>query len=289
MISPHRGPALTAPDSPSLSTIGKPKASSLGLRLASSFLLIAGALVVTLIGSWAFAICVAVLGVLMMLEWQSLTGLSRTSPPAVLQSAVIIAVAAFAAAGYPAVAIAVLGLGALGAGIAARVEKQPLGLAIAGVFAIGVPALASIWLREMPHGSLIILWLFAVVWASDSGAYGVGRIIGGPSFVPSVSPNKTWAGVIGGFTAACLAGVAAAFLLFDTNVLTVWVPATVLAALAAQAGDISESAFKRHVEVKDSGTLIPGHGGVLDRLDGFLMASTVIALWVLLASFWSLP
>ncbi len=253
-------------------------------------MLIILALAATIFGTWAFALLVAILALLMMLEWQSMTSVARTSPPAVLQSAVVIIVAAFVVAGYPTVAIAVLGLGAIGAAIAARVEGLPVSYSIAGVLVVGIPAFAVIWLRgQSPDGLEIVLWLFAVVWASDSGAYAVGRLIGGPAFAPDLSPNKTWAGVIGGYIAALAVGTITAAVFFGLGGIWFWVLTNGLAAFAAQAGDISESAFKRHVGVKDSGTLIPGHGGVFDRLDGFLMASSLVAIWYFGATLWLLP
>lgn len=280
--------ALTAPDS-TAATANAPKGQALMRRVISAFVLIAVAVAAAVASIWTFAILVGIIGILIILEWQDMTGLERTSPPAVLQSAVVITVAGFVAAGYSSMALGVLGLGALGAAVAARIHNLPMSYTAAGVFAVGVPALAAIWLRDMPDvGAQIILWLFAVVWASDSGAYAAGRWLGGPAFAPDVSPNKTWAGVAGGYVAAFTAGLVSAWLLFGADALVFWAFTTGVAAFAAQAGDISESAFKRHIGVKDSGTLIPGHGGVFDRLDGFLMASTVVAVWILGAVLWAL-
>jgi len=135
--------------------------------------------------------------------------------------------------------------------------------------------------RAQPETGLdLIVFLFAVVWMSDIGGYAAGRLIGGPRLAPRVSPNKTWAGAVGAIlfslaTAAVLAravGVAAE-------------PALAIAALlsvATQTGDLFESWLKRRFGVKDSGTLIPGHGGVLDRIDGLLFAAPVLAVIVLL-------
>lgn len=124
-----------------------------------------------------------------------------------------------------------------------------------------------------------IIWLLCVIWATDTGAYVFGRLIGGAKLMPSVSPNKTIAGLVGGmFCAACI-GIAAVYYLELSNYLLIASISTVLA-LFAQSGDLFESWIKRKVGVKDSSNIIPGHGGVFDRLDGLIAASPVVALIV---------
>src|SRR5690606_8072637 len=127
-----------------------------------------------------------------------------------------------------------------------------------------------IWLRADPQlGLVAIFWLLGVVWATDSFAYFTGRAIGGPKLIPRLSPKKTWAGLLGGMAGAALAGAAVSLWLGMGS-------APLLAALSAglavlsQAGDFAESALKRRAGVKDSGKLIPGHGGILDRVDGLV-------------------
>jgi phosphatidate cytidylyltransferase len=123
-----------------------------------------------------------------------------------------------------------------------------------------------------------VLFLFLVVWASDIGAYMAGRALGGPKLWPAVSPNKTWSGAAGGLLAAILVALGTA-LVFTPGASTVAVVAVAaLLGVASQAGDLLESAIKRHFDVKDSSRLIPGHGGLLDRLDGVLAAAPVAAL-----------
>ncbi|MGH6961560.1 MAG: phosphatidate cytidylyltransferase, partial [Dongiaceae bacterium] len=146
-----------------------------------------------------------------------------------------------------------------------------------GVAYVGVPCLAMVWLRAMPDDGLAtLLWVLALVWATDTGAYIAGRGLGGPKLAPRISPNKTWAGLIGGMVAAAMTGVAASLLVENA---AAWITVPVSAALAVveQAGDLFESAVKRHFGVKDSSRLIPGHGGVLDRVDGLLAVSLVVA------------
>jgi phosphatidate cytidylyltransferase len=125
-----------------------------------------------------------------------------------------------------------------------------------------------------------VLFLLLVVWAGDIGAYLVGRWIGGPRLAPSISPGKTWSGAAGGLVAAVAAGLAAAHVLSDSASWRAVVVAAVLG-VVAQSGDLLESFVKRRLEVKDSGSLIPGHGGLFDRLDGVLAAAPVAALLAL--------
>ena len=139
-----------------------------------------------------------------------------------------------------------------------------------------VPALvALLWLRGLPDGLRWVAFLAAIVWSGDIGAYLVGRLIGGPRLAPRISPGKTWSGAAGGTACAVLAGVAVI-----SGHLVAALPALALS-LAAQAGDLLESALKRRFGVKDSGRIIPGHGGLLDRLDGVLTAAPLAALLAL--------
>jgi phosphatidate cytidylyltransferase len=153
-----------------------------------------------------------------------------------------------------------------------------------GAVAIGIPCMALDWLRaDVEYGRLTIFWLFGVVWATDIGAYAAGRSIGGPKLAPKISPNKTWAGLAGGVLCAGLVGLGVALWLVQTpNPLTLVVLSGSLAVLA-QLGDLGESGLKRHFGVKDSGRMIPGHGGVLDRCDGLLSTAPAVALLCWLA------
>jgi len=149
----------------------------------------------------------------------------------------------------------------------------------AGVIYVGLAPLALIWLRVSPNGVLLpLLWIFAVVWATDTGAYFTGRAIGGPKMAPSISPGKTWSGFAGGTAAAGLVGWSAASI-SDGPVAQI-VAASLVVSLLGQAGDLLMSKVKRTVGVKDTGTLIPGHGGVLDRLDSLLPTVPLVAVGV---------
>jgi phosphatidate cytidylyltransferase len=151
----------------------------------------------------------------------------------------------------------------------------------AGLAYIALAGAALLWLRRDPGaGRADVLFLLLVVWAGDIGAYLIGRWIGGPRLAPRISPGKTWSGAIGGLLAAVAAGMLVAHLLSDAATWRAVVIAAVLG-VVAQAGDLLESFVKRRLEVKDSGQLIPGHGGLFDRLDGVLAAAPVAALLAL--------
>ena len=169
---------------------------------------------------------------------------------------------------------ALVGL-AVGAGMAWLLGgRRALG---AGVLYVGLASVALIWLRgDGAAGRANVLFLVVVVWASDIGAYAAGRLLGGPKLAPAISPGKTWAGAAGGLLAAMLVGEAASQALGSAAHGRAALVAGLLG-VAAQGGDLLESAIKRRFGVKDSGHLIPGHGGLLDRLDGLLTAAPVAA------------
>lgn len=138
-----------------------------------------------------------------------------------------------------------------------------------------VAALALLWVRDRADsGIAMVLWVFAVVWATDIGAYAAGKAIGGPKLAPSISPGKTWSGFYGGVVAATLVGAAWALFTGLDPVLLLLAP---LFAVTAQGGDLFESWMKRQAGVKDSGSWLPGHGGVFDRLDGLLPVAILTA------------
>ncbi|MDH3239406.1 MAG: phosphatidate cytidylyltransferase, partial [Alphaproteobacteria bacterium] len=198
---------------------------------------------------------------------------ARPDPAAVvfLGAVILAAIAAtldrYAAAFF----IAVAGLVAVGALAGTRLKGDGIVLAL-GVPYIVAPVAAAAWIADAPdHGVRALFWVLATVWATDIGAFFAGRLIGGPRLAPSVSPAKTWSGLFGGLIAAAsvAAGAGIAGLIpLSAGIVGLGVGVS----LVAQFGDLIESKFKRHFEVKDSGTLIPGHGGVLDRLDSLLTA-----------------
>ncbi|HTI84098.1 MAG TPA: phosphatidate cytidylyltransferase [Acetobacteraceae bacterium] len=156
------------------------------------------------------------------------------------------------------------------------------GLFSAGLLYVAIAAASLLWLRADPiSGRADVLFLLLIVWAGDIGAYLVGRWIGGPRLAPQISPGKTWSGAVGGLLVAVAAGLLAAH--FLAAPVAPWQPAliAVVLGIVAQAGDLLESIVKRVLAVKDSGNLIPGHGGLFDRLDGVLAAAPVAALLAL--------
>lgn len=151
------------------------------------------------------------------------------------------------------------------------VRPWGVGWQAAGFVYALLPALALLWIRERSgHGLDLLLWVFIVTWSTDIGAYFAGRAIGGPKLAPSISPNKTWAGLGGGVLVAALAGGAWAGATGLPRSTFLLAP---LFAIAAQGGDLFESGLKRRAGVKDSGTWLPGHGGALDRLDGLVVVA----------------
>lgn len=155
--------------------------------------------------------------------------------------------------------------------------KKPIWL-IFGVFYIGAPSYALLHIRAYPDMAVeTVLWTFVMVWAADTGAYAAGRLIGGPKLAPSISPKKTWAGLCGGMVAAGLVGLVTGLVLDHQSVIPLVLLSMALGVFS-QGGDLLESWVKRKFNKKDSGSLIPGHGGVLDRVDGLLAAALGVAL-----------
>lgn len=232
------------------------------------------------IGGAAFAGLVAVITVGLAYEWLGLCG-HRSSVPVVvlfaaLPLAVVLTALDHAATALILLTAATIAAAALGRGLS---PTRPLGF---GIPYLGLGAVALVWLRQ-PSGSggVNVIVLLLVVWASDIGAYMAGRAIGGPRLAPSISPGKTWSGAVGGLVAAAIVGAAASAILGKGGASWHSVAFAVLIGVISQAGDLFESQLKRHFGVKDSGNMIPGHGGLLDRLDAVLTAAPAAALLAL--------
>jgi phosphatidate cytidylyltransferase len=155
-----------------------------------------------------------------------------------------------------------------------------LGWWLAGFSYVGAPLVAMWWLRTLDAG-LLVLWVFFIVWATDIGGYFFGKGIGGPKLAPSISPKKTWAGLIGGVAFSVAAALALHFIFGLLENKSAVILASGLLAVWAQVGDLVESAIKRHFGVKDSGELIPGHGGLLDRVDGLVFVAPAMAMLII--------
>ena len=153
-----------------------------------------------------------------------------------------------------------------------------LSWSIGGFIYAVVPALSLLWIRDRAdEGLALLLWVFIVTWSVDIGGYFAGRTIGGPKLAPSISPGKTWAGLYGGVALASVAGAAWVLMTGMSYWLLLFAP---IFAVTAQIGDLFESAMKRRAGVKDSGNLLPGHGGFLDRLDGLVPVAVLTCLAV---------
>ncbi|MBM3511232.1 MAG: phosphatidate cytidylyltransferase [Alphaproteobacteria bacterium] len=255
--------------------------SNLLVRTISALVLAPIVLGAIYLGGTAFAALLAAAGLAMAYEWDRLCGGSGYSAPAIVHGAVVVAVAAMATEANAVLALAAIGLGTVAAAVVAhRLARSALWQG-AGVLYAALPILALVLLRGDPvDGRAVVLWLFGVVWATDIGGYLVGRAIGGPKLT-HISPNKTWSGLAGAVAFAAAAGAAIAVAL----AMGPWVRFAIFAALLgliAQAGDIGESWIKRRRAVKDSGSLIPGHGGILDRVDGLVTAAPALALMALI-------
>jgi len=259
-------------------TVPPTERSALRQRVISALALAPIPLVAAFLGRPFWDVLIAATGALMAWEWARLCGRGAASPVGMATIAVAPLIVAIGAVWSMGVALIALLVGVVATAAAAALEQsggRPW-LAL-GVAYVGLPCLALTSIRAMLDGGLAtLLWVLALVWATDTGAYAAGRSIGGPKLAPRISPNKTWAGLLGGIVAAGLVGLAAAVWL---SVPSVWTVVLLSAGLAIveQAGDLFESAVKRHFGVKDSGNLIPGHGGVLDRVDGLLAVSLAVA------------
>jgi phosphatidate cytidylyltransferase len=260
--------------------------SDLPLRVGSALVLAPAAIGVTYLGGWTFALFWGAAAVVAMWEWTTLiAGRERRSVLMVGMVAVALAVLLAAIAAGAAGAIRDLRLASsaivLVMGMLALVVIAPRGLrlwAAAGVPYAAAMGLAPIVLRsDAEFGFIAMIFLFGVVWATDIAAYFVGRAVGGPKLAPQLSPNKTWSGSVGGVAGAVLAAV---LVVNVGGAGAIWATIVIAIALSvlAQLGDLFESAVKRRFGAKDAGTLIPGHGGVMDRLDGFVAAAVLACL-----------
>ncbi len=260
-------------------TSGEDATSNLRLRIASAVVLAPVVLVCTYVGGWLFVALCAVAAGGILWEWTSLIVGRADLRILVLGLAALLAGMAFAGLGLPGVAMSAVAIGAMLAGLAVAAWPRgypalnPAFWAAGGVVYAGVALLGPALLRRDPKwGLTALLFLFATVWITDIFAFFVGRAVGGPLLWPQVSPNKTWAGAIGGLAGGVAAGAAVAYASGLGKVAMVGVMALLLS-FAAQAGDLFESAVKRRFRAKDASRFIPGHGGLMDRLDGFLVAA----------------
>lgn len=237
--------------------------ADLYMRIVSGASLAFIALLATVLGGWAAAVAVGIVTAIVSLEWANMVDRSPW-PMAVFTAGLVVALAMITL-GYVEGGLIIIGLAVVAGGLTFSLWRAA-GVAYAGVLGAGL-----LLVRFAPDGLVALLIVFAVVWATDTGAYAAGRLIGGAKLWPAVSPNKTWAGAVGGLASGIVAGTAVALWFgVATGVLHILLFAAL--SVASQAGDLFESAVKRHFGVKDSGRIVPGHGGLMDRVDGLVFA-----------------
>ncbi len=255
--------------------LGARVGSDLGPRVLSGIILAAIAIATILAGPLPLAVMLALVGTVVAWEWGRMV--RGTEIDAAMSAHVATVVAGIVLTGMGLAGPAILGvlIGTILTGLLSFGRHSVL--SAVGVLFAALPGIALLWLRrDEPLGVHAVFFVVGAVVATDVGAYFCGRLIGGPKLWPRVSPNKTWSGLAGGVMAAALVGAAYAR----------WLPSPSLAhlmmagaglAVAAQAGDLAESALKRRFGTKDTSTLIPGHGGFMDRIDGLATASIAAA------------
>jgi phosphatidate cytidylyltransferase len=257
--------------------------NNLLLRVVTAAVLIPLVFVLVL---WApqqvFAVVMALVAVLTMHEYLGLADKSRLAP---VPYFCYLAVALMA--GWPSLTGGTAALLVLLALVVVVLPWRGLEYALPGAAAsafgvlyVGLPLAMLVQMRLLPNGRQWLIYVLVLTWISDTAAYFTGRVIGGRKLAPRISPGKTWAGTIGSVIAAMLFGVLYARYVTPDYPLAWSIPTAVAVNLAGQLGDLAESALKRGAGVKDSSTLLPGHGGLLDRIDALLFA--VPALWYIL-------
>lgn len=248
----------------------------LRLRIASAAILIPTALAAAFLGGVLYAAFVLIASALVLYEWLRMIGAGRLYHLHVICGLILLLVAIVASEMSPPVAVLFVPLGAVAATVAAWRDRSDIAArwVFVGQAYLGLAVAALIGLRQGDHGFGALAFVFLIAWASDTGAFFVGRKLRGPKLWARVSPSKTWSGAIGGLVSGVAVGALVAALLGAAVG-----PATLIVAallvVAAQAGDLLESAAKRYFMIKDAGTLIPGHGGVMDRVDGIVAAALV--------------
>lgn len=263
-------PAPYADNKPPGATAGR---GELVMRILSSLVLAPLAIAAAYIGGWPFGVFWLIAAAGVWWEWTVLVSGPGNRLLVFLGAATLILALVIAEISMTRTSTMIILLGALGIGVFAHAERRTW--AMGGLLYAGAILAAPIILRrDAQIGFVAVLFLFAVVWATDILGYFVGRALAGPKLVPKISPNKTWSGAIGGTLGGILAGAAVAKFGGIDDLLSVALVALLLS-ISAQAGDLFESAVKRRFGAKDASHLIPGHGGFMDRIDGFMAAATV--------------
>lgn len=250
--------------------------SDFQVRLASGIAMAIAAVALTVVGSIPFSVLVAAVALLVSWEWARLVHGSDYRTVLVVLLGTTAVAAVLAALGYVALGLLVLPIGAILATVLSLGRNSVY--SALGVFYAGFPAVALIWLRSDPwHGLLATIFVIAIVATSDTAAFFSGRLFRGPLLWERISPKKTWSGMLGALIACAVVGALFWFAIPHGSALRLGITGAVLS-LVAQAGDLAESALKRRFGAKDAGDIIPGHGGVMDRVDGIIAAASAVGL-----------
>ncbi len=258
--------------------------TDLGPRLISAVVIASIALLLLLLGGWWSTAMVAAIAGVLAWEWRAVTCGADAAKGLAAAPSIAAAVVSVLAAHVWGVELAmvVCVLAAAASALLDKLNGKSWRWGFGGALYISVAAATFAALRLEPEfGFVTTLWIALVVVAADVGGYFAGRLIGGPKLWPRVSPKKTWSGTAGGIVLAALVGAVFSALTTGTYYFEVCIM-SMLAAVVSQAGDMAESSVKRRFSVKDSSGLIPGHGGAMDRLDGFMAATLVAGA----ATFW---
>lgn len=260
------------------------KWADLGVRVLSAAVLVPAAIADVWAGGIWFSLFVALLGVLMAHEWTVIVHRQDSAQFALHAAAAMCGALLLTEAGLLAGLIAIAILWGMSAALCYLRDGETARWCYFGVPYVSLPSMALVLLRGDPdYGIAAIVWIMVTVWSADTLAYFAGRIIGGPKLAPALSPKKTWAGLGGAIAGSAIASAIFAAVSGLHGLLVLAALAGALA-IVEQAGDLFKSAMKRHYGVKDSGRLIPGHGGVIDRVDGLVAVATVAALIGLIRS-----
>jgi phosphatidate cytidylyltransferase len=222
---------------------------------------------------WTALVTLAVIG--LYVEWLMIVGLAREMRVVATGIVALVGAGLCLMAGLIGASLVILAIGLVATGLLAPERRN---WAATGLFYAGAAEVASVLVRlDSAKGFVALMFVLLIVWVTDIGGYFAGRGIGGPKLWPRVSPKKTWAGAIGGFVASLV--VACGFAAFDLGRTGALLVFGAILSVVSQFGDLFESAVKRRFGVKDSSQMIPGHGGLLDRLDGFVAAIVFAAIF----------
>ena len=263
------------PSIPMVETTSTPSTRNLWLRVASAAVLAPLAVGAAWLGDWPFTVFWGLAAIAVWWEW---IGLLEPSGRNVLLATGVCALVLqgiLVESGNQSIALMIVALGVL-AGIVTAGKRAP---AVAGglIYASALLMATIIVRSDASYGFAAIVLLYAVVWGTDIGGFFAGRAFGGPKLAPAISPKKTWSGALGGTFTGIAAAIATALMFSLPKPVMIGIVALVLS-MASQCGDLFESWLKRRFDAKDSSGLIPGHGGVMDRLDGFVFAVAAAAL-----------